>query len=120
MKKLLFVLVFTFIGGSAFSQMYTLTVSNLNINHPSNCAPDANTSDNNNRVLTKIDPTGNVTYVCIPEANSYEDNSQWVVVHQEINDILTLGYKVIGTPCDFFKQSNYVSINECTWYFAVP
>ena len=32
MKKLLFVLAFTFIGQQAFSQMYIVTIANWNIN----------------------------------------------------------------------------------------
>ena len=116
MKKLLFVLAFAFIGQQSFSQIYTLTVADLNSSHPSNCP-----NSNYDKVLTKIDPTGNVTYVCIPAVSGYEDDSQWIVVQQEINNILNLGYKVIGTPCDFFQKENvYFSIRTCTWYFAIP
>ena len=118
MKKLLFVLAVAFIGGQAFSQIYTLSTQYANSNHSSNCFI-ANTND---MLMTKIDPAGNATYTCLPTANAGDDDSQWIVVQQEINSILTLGYKVIGTPCDFFNKgtNSSPSITTCTWYFAIP
>lgn len=116
MKKLLFVLAFACFGGQAFSQIYTLSTFPPSLFHPSNCF-----TSNLDFVMTKIDPSGNATYVCIPPVNPIEDHSQWIVVQQEINSILNLGYKVIGDPCDFFIKTNgNVSINTCTWYFAIP
>ena len=94
MKKLLFVLAFTFIGQQAFSQMYTLSVQRAYSSHPSSC-PNAGSYDN---VMIKIDPAGNATYTCIEEVNSSYDTSKWSVVQQEINSILNLGYKVISSP----------------------
>ena len=38
MKKLLFVLVFAFIGQQAFSQMYIVQISNVSSDHPQNCS----------------------------------------------------------------------------------
>jgi hypothetical protein len=66
MKKLLFVLAFTFIGGQAFSQMYTLSVQRAHPNHPST-RPSTGILD---KVMIKIDPAGNDTYTCIEEVNS--------------------------------------------------
>ena len=119
MKKLLFVLAFAFIGGEAFSQMYTLSVQRSWSAHPSNC-PNISTSD---KVMIKIDPAGNETYTCIEQVSPIISTSKWIVVQQEINSILNLGYKVIGTPCNFFNESGGTtsnSINDCTWYFAIP
>ena len=56
MKKLLFVLAFTFIGQQAFSQIYIVTIGLESIN---NCA-------SNERILTKVTPTGIETHTCIP------------------------------------------------------
>ena len=117
MKKLIFLFAFAFIGQQVFSQIYTLSTQGHNSGHPSNC-PTFNYA----MVMTKIDPAGNATYTCIPTVNPSTNDSQWIVVQQEINSILNLGYKVIGTPCDFFNKgnSNYNSIITCTWYFAIP
>jgi len=60
MKKLLFVLTFTFIGGQSFSQMFMVTVSQINdAQHPEwgNCY-----TGSYDRIMTTIDPQGNVTY----------------------------------------------------------
>ena len=52
MKKLLFVLAFTFIGEQAFSQMYIVTVSGFNPNvHPAGCSINGY-----GVVMTTIDP----------------------------------------------------------------
>jgi hypothetical protein len=119
MKKLLFVLAFTFIGQQAFSQMYSLTVQAAYPNHPSSC-PNTFGAD---AVIIKIDPAGNATYTCVEYVNSSYDDSKWSVVQQEINSILNLGYKVIGTPPDIFIKNSgasFNSLNYCTWYFAIP
>jgi len=118
MKKLLFVLAFTFIGGQAFSQMYSLSVQIANPSHPSNC-PNIGGDD---VVIIKIDPAGNATYTCVEQANSTIDDSKWSVVQQDINSILNLGYKVIGTPPDIFRRNSNTSssLNLVTWYFAIP
>ena len=98
--------------------MYTLSVQRASSVHPSNC-PNVGSDD---KVLIKIDPAGNETYICIEAVGAIYSTSKWVVVQQEINSILNLGYKVIGTPCNFFNESGYNSnsINDCTWYFAIP
>jgi hypothetical protein len=87
--------------------------------HPSNCP----NKSGNDKVMIKIDPAGNETYTCIEQVNSIYSTSKWIVVQQEINSILNLGYKVIGTPCNFFNESGSTdsnSINDCTWYFSIP
>ena len=90
MKKLLFVLAFAFIGQQAFSQMYIVTYSSAYQNaHPSNCYPDY--------VLTKIDPTGSVTYTCIPNTSIIVNPSTLVTISQELNSIINQGYKLIYT-----------------------
>ena len=118
MKKLLFVLAFTFIGQQAFSQMYSLTVQGAQAQHPSSC-PNVTSNDN---VIIKIDPAGNATYICVEQVNSSISDSKWSVVQQEINSILNLGYKVIGTPPDILRKGNTGnnSLNYVTWYFAIP
>ena len=94
-----------------------LSVYKAGASHPSGCPNGSYLS-----VMTKIDPTGNTTHTCIPHVAFTNDNSQWVVVQQEINSILSLGYKVIGSPCYFFEKNNitYNSVIPCTWYFAIP
>ena len=118
MKKLLFVMAFVFIGHQAFSQMYSLSVQRAFAQHPSNC-PNVNATD---AVIIKIDPAGNATYTCVESVNSSYDDSKWSVVLQEINSILNLGYKVIGTPPDILQKNSYSynSLNYVTWYFAIP
>ena len=84
MKKLLFLLAFTFIGQQAFSQMYSLTVQGAQAQHPSSC-PNVTSTDN---VIIKIDPAGNATYICVEQVNSSISDNKWSVVQQEINSIL--------------------------------
>ena len=113
MKKLLFVLAFAFIGQQALSQMYvvTYTPSNTTSNnpHPSNC-PDY--------VLTKIDPSGNVTYTCIEQKSLYTTPSTLLAINQEINIIINQGYKLVYTTVDM-SQYNQIDGNSM-WYFAIP
>ena len=123
MKKLLFVLVFVFIGQQSMSQVYMMTFTE-NDNPPSGCQTSF--------ILTKIDPTGNVTYTCLESWNIDEDPQTFVTINIEINAIINQGYKLIGTN---FGGAGYSSIqptqgaaiingnthNEyTTWYFAVP
>ena len=123
MKKLLFVLAFSFIGQQAFSQMYIVTYGNISPTHPSNCS--AGTSPIN-EVLTKIDPTGNVTYTCIENVRLYTDPSTIVAISQELNSIINQGYKLVYTSSTTadgaggtFNQSGYV-VPYTIWYFAIP
>tara|TARA_B100001142_G_scaffold320241_1_gene364951 strand:- start:466 stop:654 length:189 start_codon:yes stop_codon:yes gene_type:complete len=61
MKKLVFVLVFTFIGQPVFSQMYIVLVTECDDSHPQPCNPN-NYNYNYNAVMTTVDPLGNITY----------------------------------------------------------
>jgi len=117
MKKLLFVLAFAFIGQQAFSQIYIIAYNTANHQnssgglHPSNCYPD--------NVLTKIDPTGNVTYTCV---SSYPDQTSssaaLITISQELNGIINQGYKLIHT--NYNEPGLQLSINGTVWYFAIP
>ena len=79
MKKLLFVLAFTFIGGQAFSQIYLVTLSD-------GCP-------NQEIQLTKFPPTGGAIDICISE----EYAVGLVSLNQELNSIISQGYKLIET-----------------------
>ena len=59
MKKLLFVLVFTFIGEQAFSQMYIVSIATPTIGGCSSAGPEE-------RTLTTVSPVGIETHTCIP------------------------------------------------------
>ena len=122
MKKLLFVFAFAFIGQQAFSQMYIVTYGYADDipAHPSNCSPDY--------VLTKIDPTGNVTYTCIPREIIFVDPITLVTINQELNSIINQGYKLIYTSSvensnngmtGTIEQSGDVA-SPTIWYFAIP
>ena len=114
MKKLLFVLAFTFIGQQAFSQMYIVAVHSYGNNHPSNCA-NINPSD---VVMTTIDPQGNLTYDCMPQAGNLSGNgSNIVLLNQKFNSILSQGYKLVSTDADSDING---SIIHGAWYFAIP
>ena len=115
MKKLLFVLVFTFIGQQAFSQIYLVTLSDNGIG---SCT-------NQEILLTKIPPTGVATYVCISESIEYG----LISLNQELNSIISQGYKLIETNngLDWGSSGtnngliNEESINKgTTFYFAIP
>ena len=95
MKKLifLFAFAFAFVGGQAFSQMYIVTLTKCNATHLSNCNPTVITYLN---VLTKIDPTGNVTYTCIDNRFTIsQDPSALITLNQELNSIISQGYKLV-------------------------
>ena len=121
MKKLLFVLTFTFIGQQAFSQIYTATLTNIYQNHPSGCTE---------QVLTKVDPTGNLTYNCIPFPDCINTISNYidcdptplVEINKGLNSIINQGYKLINQ-----SQHSYGSLYKIQyeggaafWYFAIP
>ena len=121
MKKILFILTFAFIGHQAFSQMYIVTYSNAwgVPLHPSNCTPDY--------VLTKVDPTGNVTYTCVDHKRIFEDPAALVTINQELNSIINQGYKLIhtssvepsgGPAAGTINADGFV--NTTIWYFAIP
>ena len=91
MKRLLFVLAFTFIGGQAFSQMYIMVVNAVgSASGPSNPI----TCGSNEIPILIVEPNGTETYNCIPDNIS---NGQLGALNVEINNILNLGYKLIET-----------------------
>jgi len=116
MKKLLFVLAFAFIGGQAFSQMYIVTVHSIHFTHPfyNSCA-NTNSGD---VVMTTIDPTGNLTYQCLPDGGGvYYNGNNIAILNQEFNSIISQGYKLVSKEenSDLRAASIYG-----VWYFAVP
>lgn len=115
MKKLLFVLAFTFIGQQAFSQMYIVTVFGINALHPfyNSC------NSNYDVVMTTIDPTGNLTYQCLPNGGGISVNGNNIaLLNQEFNSIISQGYKLVSKDEDS-DLTNTNAING-TWYFAIP
>ena len=119
MKKLLFVLAFAFIGGQAFSQMYIVAVSSFHASHPQygNCNINSLSYD---RIMTTIDPQGNVTYQCLPyNAGSRLDQGggNLVLINQEFNSILSQGYKLV-TPSTNINLHG--TEDNGLWYFVIP
>jgi hypothetical protein len=117
MKKLLFVLAFTFIGQQSFSQMYIVTLSEVNVN-VSGC--DASIGEG---TLTKTDPSGAQTYTCITKNNGANTNGL-SVLNTELNSIINTppGYKLIEMKADnsgFFSSSTHLNYGTI-WFFAVP
>ena len=115
MKKLLFVLAFTFIGQQAFSQMYIVTCYSTNGSwHPSNCTDNASDA-----VMTTIDPQGNMTYDCMPNGGQIDESGNSIVLlNQKFNSILSQGYKLVSTDADNDITTN--STINGAWYFAIP
>ena len=120
MKKLLFVLAFTFIGQQAFSQMYIVIINQLNSIHPSNCS----FTSNNDAVMTIIDPQGNITYDCMPKVDGlYYGGNNIALLNQKFNSILNQGYKLVATDTDNdISTIETISSNfpQGAWYFAIP
>ena len=113
MKKLLFVLAFAFIGQQSFSQMYIVTIGDFNIG---GCSTNPY-----ERTLTKVDPTGIQTHVCIP---SHISDGALVSLNQELNNIVNLGYQLIETSYINATGGGLIngsSLNEGTSFiFAIP
>ena len=111
MKKLLFALAFTFIGQQAFSQMYIVTIGGGSIN---GCL-------SNERTLTTVTPTGTETHTCIP---AYISDGALISLNQELNSIISQGYKLIETNNGYSDQNGALdngSLNVGTiYYFAIP
>jgi len=114
MKRLLFVLAFTFIGQQAFSQMYIVTVSD-----------DIDGVNCPHHILTIADPTGAQTYVCI---ENYVHNGALGQLNQELNNIASLGYKLVETSY-FSANEGLIKIQSADWdelndgvtfIFAIP
>tara|TARA_A100001037_G_scaffold278889_1_gene280187 strand:+ start:427 stop:789 length:363 start_codon:yes stop_codon:yes gene_type:complete len=120
MKKLLFVLVFSFIGGQAFSQMIIATLVDPIYFPTSGCGVSAA-----EYVLVKIDATGNQTTTCIPAA---VNAGALIALNQELNSIVSQGYQLIETIYGLDSDGGYGGLvrngflNEdgVTFIFAIP
>ena len=117
MKKLLFVLSFAFIGQQAFSQMYMVTVSSITQSHPSGLADG--TGDD--AVITVIDPLGNTTFTHLSYEMVRDDPSNAILIHQTLNNIMSLGYKLVGMnpQGDFRLNSGQQNLDQ-TFFLALP
>jgi hypothetical protein len=124
MKKLLFVLAFTFIGQQAFSQMYMVSIQSRNVN---SCGVYEVT-------LTTISPAGTITKTCIPRGTSSGSSLTWdpnpglALINQELNSIMSQGYKLINMDYGYLGSSvsanglvddNYI-VQGATFYLALP
>ena len=116
MKKLLFVLAFGFIGQQAFSQMYIATLIDRN------AFPNAGCSSGE-IVLVKVDATGNQTTTCFDYEIAY---GGLISLNQELNSILSQGYKLIETNFNSINGSYGALVtngelnNGTTFIFAIP
>jgi hypothetical protein len=113
MKKLLFVLAFTFIGQQAFSQMYIVTLSEVDPT-VSGCS-----ASNGEGTLTITEPSGAQTYTCITVSN-WANTNGLSVLNTKLNSIPP-AYKLIEmkTSDDGFMGES--SLNPGTiWIFAMP
>ena len=122
MKKLLFVLVFAFVGGQAFSQIYIATLLDED-NVPGSIAAGCQ-----DLVLVKIDPLGIQSISCIPEEAAF---GGLTALNQELNSIISMGYKLLqilpggivsaGTSAyQGFMRADGELIEGTTWYFSIP
>ena len=117
MKKILFVLAFAFIGQQAFSQMYMVMVSSISQSHPSGLA-DGSGDD---AVITVIDPLGNTTFTHLSWELVRDDPSNAILIHQTLNNIMSLGYKLVGMnpQGDFRLNANQQNFDQ-TFFLAIP
>ena len=118
MKKIFFLLAFAFIGQQAFSQMYIVTLTDVDDGHPEysfDCG--GQTYD---RIMAIIDPQGNITYKCIPYETTDDVESggnNLALINQEFNSILNQGYKLIYVDPDNSLLGDNI---QGIWYFAIP
>ena len=114
MKKLLFVLAFTFIGQQAFSQMYIVMIETMNnTGHVSGCY-----GSGDSRVMTTVSPSGAISYTCLVDVDVIYSQSYATAIstiNQEFNSIIAQGYKLVATSADA-KLHYPVGV----WYFAIP
>ena len=118
MKKLLFVLAFTFIGQQAFSQIYIATLTDNYYFPAAGCLVLEH-------VLVKVDPTGNQTTTCIP---SDIQMGGLITLNQELNSIISQGYQLIETSFALDSDGGYggmvrqglINSYGSTFIFAVP
>tara|TARA_Y100001954_G_scaffold59256_1_gene64084 strand:- start:1657 stop:2013 length:357 start_codon:yes stop_codon:yes gene_type:complete len=118
MKNLLFILVFTFIGQQAFSQIYIATLVDSYHFSSAGC-------NNNEFVLVEVNPTGNQTTTCIEDQVKY---GGLITLNQELNSIISQGYQLIETsfPLDSdggyggLVRNGYINDDGTTFIFAIP
>ena len=118
MKKLLFVLAFTFIGQQAFSQIYIATLTDNYYFPAAGCLVLEH-------VLVKVDPTGNQTTTCIP---SDIQMGGLITLNQELNSIISQGYQLIETSYALDADGGLGSLTRfgdlnddgVTFIFAIP
>ena len=116
MKKLLFVLAFTFIVQQAFSQMYIVTASAIASDHPMSSCYSSSTNSTEG-VLTTIDPLGNITYECLPRwDNTDHGGENLAVINLRLNSIIALGYKLLPQGSTSFTGTSL----RGNWFLAIP
>ena len=113
MKKLLFVLAFTFIGGQAFSQVYIITEKYDGV-----FSGQAATFDS----VFVTNPLGVTTTHSIPHIllSTINHNSALNII---LNNVINLGYKMIPNQRDdgfLDNTGNATGYNLRTIYFAIP
>ena len=86
MKKLLFVLAFTFIGQQVFSQLYIVSVLSIDSDPTSTC-----TYSGYDLAIYVVDPTGTETVTCIDDD---VDEYGLKTLAQVLNNIIAQGYKI--------------------------
>ena len=80
-----------------------------------------NSCASDERTLTKVTPTGIETHTCIP---SYIYNGALISLNQELNSIISQGYKLIEINNGNSDQNgtiDHIQLNYGTiYYFAIP
>lgn len=68
--------------------------------------------------MTTIDPTGNLTYQCLPDGGGVQYNGNNIaILNQELNSIISQGYKLVSKDENSTLLAGSIS---GTWYFAIP
>ena len=129
MKKIFYFIIFSFCCAQAHSQMYIVTVSEMDYGHPMRSKCDTvtfyDTGTFNSlkarqdivsdyyKVITIINPHGNITYECynVSKGNIKKGGSSVALLNRIFNNILKQGYKLVS------KEG---VLENGTWYFALP
>ena len=107
MKRLLFVLTFTFIGQQAFSQFYIVSIAHKDI---AGCSGAELT-------LTKVPPSGPQIHTCITKAIVSGGLEQLNIV---LNSIESQGYKMIETVSVINLISDWDLNSGTAFIFSIP
>jgi len=71
--------------------------------------------------LTTVTPTGTLTHTCI---DKYIEYGGLISLNQELNSIISQGYKLIETNNGFANQNGTINSTELNYgtiyYFAIP